>query len=243
MDKVALQNVVSCWGKYDVLAPLEGGHRNAAFRVSGANGECVLKSTRRNEAAMNWLVDIHSIARDCGIVVPVLLKGQNGCFVQKGWTLEIFINGVHPDALPTDWLQSVMARFHSATRNVGQRPTFVSTNDLLHLRTGGDVDLDLMPADLVQALRKAWRAVSSSPQSVVHGNINVSNIVAIPNGDFAILDWDESRFDFSFCDIAQFSIESANAKALRAVQAYEIACSWQVEPEYAKQQAEAFLAE
>ena len=237
-DLVAILNR---WGDFDLVGPLAGGHRNCAYQVRGATRNFVLKSTRRDEAAIDWLLDVHQIAQEQGIIVPAFQRGKNGCLVQEGWTLETLIEGEHPATLPIDWLQAVMPKFHDATLNFSQRPGFASSLDLLRIETGADVDLGKMPIDLVRALRKAWREASGSPQAVVHADINVSNLVEISNGGFALLDWDETRVDFSFYDEVQFVGTQSNDAVERAAKAYEIACSWHVEPEYARSLAQAFL--
>ncbi|MCZ4273523.1 phosphotransferase enzyme family protein [Maritalea porphyrae] len=238
-DLIAILNL---WGDFELVGRLAGGHRNCAYQVRGAGGNFVLKSTRREETAIDWLLAVHQVAQEQGIVVPSLQHGKNGCLVQEGWTLEAFIEGKYPEKLPIDWLQAVMPKFHDATCNFSQRPGFASSLDLLRIETGGDVDLNKMPNELVDALRKAWRDASSSPQAVVHGDINVSNLVEVQNGGFALLDWDETRVDFSFYDEMQFAAAQHNDAAEQAAKAYEIACSWLVEPKYARRLALSFLA-
>lgn len=243
MAEADLKSILTHWGAFEIVRPFEGGHRNAAFLVHGPSGDFVLKSTRRSEASIDWLVDVFQIARAQNIVVPTLQKGKNGLYVQNGWTLELFLHGAHPEELPLEWLRWVMPKFHAQTCNFVQRPTFISSSDLIGVEVGGDIDLRHMPQELVHAVRAAWASVKASPTSVVHGDINVSNIIAMPDGNFALLDWDEARVDCRLFDEVQFASALPNRNCIRAAQAFEIACCWHVEPKYAQGLARAFLTQ
>jgi len=243
MLRAELTAILSHWGDFEVVEPLKGGHRNQVFRVRGQKGDFVLKSTRRSEASIAWLMDVHVVARSTGIVVPALVQSNNGSFVCDGWTLEQFVEGSHPKDLPTDWLHLTMCEFHAATARFRQRPGFASSTELISVDIGGDIDFRQMPEELVVAIRDAWQSAGFPPMGVIHGDINPSNIVTLPDGGYALLDWDESRVDFQFYDGNHFSTTIATSACKRAAQAYEIACSWHVEPEYAQRLTHAFLAE
>ncbi|MGH2584451.1 MAG: phosphotransferase, partial [Dehalococcoidia bacterium] len=113
-----------------------------------------------------------------------------------GWTAT-------PPTTEQDWraVAAVLSRLHTLTRDRPQRPGFRATVDLLTHDHGGDVRLDLMPADAIRRCRAAWRTLIREPQSVVHGDPGAGNIRVSRQGA-GIFDWDESRVDASILDLA-----------------------------------------
>lgn len=225
------QPPVGLWGVVAELAPLAGGHRNAVFRTVGLQQDLVFKSTRRSAAALAWLEPVQTLARQSGFVVPPMLKSQSGRLLESGWTCEPFITGL---ALPSQAMPSLaptMTRFHSACRAMPQRPGFLSSRALLVARSGGDVDLGLMPPALVAKCRKAWLSVSGEPMGVVHGDLTPANLLSCPEGRIALLDWDECRHDLLMFDLGQ--LRPMTGAERQAALAWEVACAWAIEPDYA----------
>lgn len=218
-----------------MLRPLAGGHRNHAFGTvcSGLGQQLVFKSTRRSEPALEWLSAVQKIAEGVGFVVPQLIANHNGRLVENGWTCEPYIDGnlFSADELPT--IRSKLVAFHAETKDIPQRPGFLSSRDLIELEYGGDVDLRGMPADLVGRCRGWWSAVSKQTEAVVHGDINPGNLIRCPDGKIALIDWDESRRDRVLFDMAVVGKSSAEDRSARL--AWEVACSWRIEPEHARQ--------
>ena len=182
---------IAAWGYDGPLQTLAGGHRNAVFR----GGNLVFKSTRRSEAALLWMQDVHAAARRSGFVVPDMVAGADGFLVQHGWTCEQFIDG---DGLPSRDLADVLPMvraFHRATRDVAQRPGFLASYDLILMECGGDVDVSGIPADVVALCRAAWASLAERPRGVVHGDLNPTNMIRCFDGRIALVDWDECRRD------------------------------------------------
>lgn len=220
------------WGVTADLQRLAGGHRNLAFRTLGLQRELVFKSTRRSPADIGWVLDVQHIARRSGFVVPLVIESLNNRIIEDGWTCETFIEGSQftPDALPAILPQ--ISAFHEATSGMAQRPGFLSSQALLEQAAGGDVDLDSMPPDLVSLCRDAWRAVSTRSEAVVHGDLNAGNLLRCRDGRAALLDWDECRRDLTLFDLGQ--LRDDDKDGCRARLAWEIACSWQIEPDHAR---------
>jgi Ser/Thr protein kinase RdoA (MazF antagonist) len=130
-------------------------------------------------------------------------------------------------------LRPALDRFHQLTSSIPQRPGFVGVTELLSMDLGGDVDLAAMPEILARQCRAAWRALGPGDVGVIHGDLNRLNVVRTPDGCPGLLDWDEARVDLRLFDLAQVSRRRPGAKALRAMQAWEMACSWRIEPPYA----------
>ena len=60
------QPPIEHWGVAAELRPLKGGHRNLAFRTVGLRQDLVFKFTRRSGDAMDWLLNVHDLARRAG---------------------------------------------------------------------------------------------------------------------------------------------------------------------------------
>ena len=100
-----------------------------------------------------------------------------------------------------------------------------------------------MPPDLVRACRAAWEPFADRPQSVVHGDLNPSNLLRTRDGGAALLDWDEARADGSWFDLRALEPGGARGDAgaeQRALDAWEIAVCWLVEPDHARRLAARF---
>ncbi|MCA0851454.1 phosphotransferase [Salipiger thiooxidans] len=100
--------------------------------------------------------------------------------------------------LSADELLSIrpqIVAFHAATKGIPQRPGFLSSQDLIELDHGGDVDLRTMPAKVVARCRGLWSAVSEQTEAVIHGDINPGNLIRCSDGSIALIDWDECRRD------------------------------------------------
>nr|WP_286193432.1 phosphotransferase [Boseongicola sp. H5] len=89
-----------------------------------------------------------------------------------------------------------------------------------------------MPPSLVARCRKSWSAMSGQRQAVIHGDINPGNLIRCVDGRTALIDWDECRRDLVLFDTAMLGDCSEEEQSARL--AWEVACSWQLEPDYAR---------
>ena len=71
--------------------------------------------------------------------------------------------------------------------------------------------------------------------TLVHGDLNFANLLRCPDGRVTLIDWDECRRDLSLFDLAV--LPGARAVEARALLAWEAACSWHREPDYARTMA------
>ncbi len=218
---------LSAWGLSGAPEALAGGFRNTVLRV----GDHVLKTTRRSEAAITWLLPVLHHAGDAGLIVPALRRAGNGCFVVDGWTCEPYLPGAPTS--PSVIAAKVQA-MHAALRDWPQRPGFASARDLCTRDCGGDIDLGAMPAALVRRLRAAWAKVPSQ-RTVVHGDLNAQNILTDASGRHVLIDWDEAR-----CDAPLFDLGPLDTHPSRAALAWEVAACWQLEPDRARALAHHF---
>nr|WP_164517284.1 phosphotransferase [Tabrizicola piscis] len=167
--------------------------------------------------------------------MPKLIRNKNGKLTEGGWTCEPYLDGSHFTDDELSSVRPLVAELHAATSDIPQRPGFLSSRDLIEREYGGDVDLRAMPASLVVHCRNAWSAVSDQKQAVIHGDLNPGNLIRCTDGRTALIDWDECRRDLVLFDTAVLG--EASDEEHSALFAWELACSWQIEPHYARQQA------
>lgn len=230
-------------GLWDVDAPVEpliGGHRNLSFRTNGLAKDLVFKTTRRNEDAITWLDQVLRYAEQSGFIVPHPIRSQSGQYIEQGWSCEPFIAGQPFPPAEMHRLAAPLRRFQQATHAVQQRPGFLAARDFLHHDRGGDIDLSRIPSDIVFLCRAAWRRIEHRPVCAVHGDLHLSNLLLTANNRIALLDWDECRKDAGVFESFQLGPAEAGRDVEMAVTAWEIACSWDLEPEYAGRLAVVF---
>jgi aminoglycoside phosphotransferase (APT) family kinase protein len=240
MTAQEMHKALQSWGDWTILAPFTGGYRNAAFLVEQRGVRRVAKSTRRDEHAMRWLKRVHKAARRADFKTPDLLENADGLLVVEGVTLETFIDGQPPSLEQLETMIPQIEAFHTLTRHIEQRPGFASSLELLRESHGGDVNLSTMPRDLVTRCRAQWGAYNKFPQSVIHGDLNINNVV-VSDGQFGLVDWDEARVDISHFDT--LVLKKAIGQRLSPedellLDTWEIAVCWTVEPAHARRIAQ-----
>ncbi|MEM9853864.1 MAG: phosphotransferase [Pseudomonadota bacterium] len=223
---------LDAWNISASLKALTGGHRNLAFKTSGLRRDLVFKTTRRSESAIAWLAPVHRAAIAAGLRAPEHIPSTRGRLIESGWTCEPFIEGraAPPEALYALW--PAMNALHQSLGALPQRPGFLSSRALLSVETGGDIDLRAMPAKLRHLCREAWSAPAQGAETVIHGDLNASNLLVCEDGRLALLDWDECRRDHAFFDLGL--LKPLGPSEAQAILAWEVACSWRLEPQRAK---------
>jgi hypothetical protein len=206
--------------------------------IERAGERLVAKTTRRTPGAISWLTRVHEQATAAGFIVPRFVPSQQGELVVDGVTVEQWLEGSPASPQERQGAVPLLRAFQGATRNWAQRPGFASSRALLQKQQGGDVDLAAMPQDLVEMCRAAWRELVFEPVSVVHGDLNVQNLLRTPEGRLALIDWDEARVDASILDEVALAPrddmgEMRWERAMRALEAWEVTVSWHIEPAYA----------
>jgi Ser/Thr protein kinase RdoA (MazF antagonist) len=235
----AVRAALAAWGRPAVIGPLTGGNRNTVLEIRLDGQRLVARRSRRPAASLDWELDLLDHLARHGLRVPRVVPALDGRRHVAGVAVLTWLDGAPPG--PRDWpaVAAALARLHELTAGWTQRPGFASTRELLTAERGGDVDLTAMPAEAVAACRRAWARLDGRPQAVVHGDPGPSNIRVSGDGP-GLLDWDESRVDYTDLDLADLPGgelppgELAVARA--AATAWETANGWIIEPSYARRQ-------
>jgi Ser/Thr protein kinase RdoA (MazF antagonist) len=231
---------LSPWSKrVEVEGRLGGGHRNAVWLVRLNGDRAVARASKRSTAALAWEVELLSTLTQHSFRVSQPIQTMDGRSFHRNVLLLTWVEGTPPSS-EHEWRSAVdeLRRMHELTRGWRQRPDFASSRDLLHHRSGGDVHLDDMPADVVERVRSAWKGVADESTSVIHADARGNMLVE--NARVGFIDWDESRVDASLLDfdLPLSSIDGVDKDRLVAARlaavAWEVACSWTIEPEYAR---------
>lgn len=240
MAYVELQpSSVAAWAGVELRGPLTGGARNQIMWAERGSERLVVRHSGRFVPALEWELDLLEFLDVRGIEVPRLVATDDGRRHVDGVLIYRFIDG-RPPRDRGEWRRAVavLTAVHDMTVGWPQRPGFATSRQLLTSDRGGDVRLDAMPQEAVEAIRAAWRPVITGAECVNHGDVGAGNILVTDAG-IALLDWDESRvdvpwFDFAFLPADVEANVPVDVETLStAGVAWEAATGWMVEPDYA----------
>jgi Ser/Thr protein kinase RdoA (MazF antagonist) len=227
---------LSAWGQVAVVGRLGGGHRNEVLELRRGGERLVARITRRSAASLQWELELMGFLRGHGFVVPEVVPADDGRSQVDGVVVQRWLPGREPTGFDWPAVAAELARLHEVTAGYPQRPDFRSTKDLVTEDRGGDIDLSAMPHEAVAACRAAWAALDG-PHTVVHGDPGAANI-RVSDAGIGLLDWDEARVDHPDLDLADLPVPALpgprNRLARAAVDAWEAAAGWQLEPDYAR---------
>ena len=229
---------LSPWPGLTLGNRLGGGHRNAVYEVDGP-ARLIARRSLRTSDALAWELDLLDFLASYDFIVPATVPTVDGRRSVDGILVQTWVDGHPPEG--DDWtiVARELVRLHRLTAGWStQRPGFSSTQDLLTELYGGDVNLHVMPADAVRLCRQAWGGLPDVPLSVIHGDPGGANI-RIQGGRVGFIDWDESRIDHPDLDLVEIPDGPLTSHrltmALAAIDAWETACGWAIEPAYARQ--------
>ena len=224
------------WGPVTVFGRLGGGHRNEVLELRRGSQQLVARRSRRSIAALEWELDLLEFLSGKGFLVPTVVPTVDGRRFADGVVVAHWLPGRAPT--DADWpaVAAELRRLHTLTADWPQRPGFAATADLRTADRGGDVDLTAMPPDAVAACRRAWAALDGE-HTVVHGDPGAPN-VRVGAAGVGFLDWDEARVDHPDLDLADLPVPALTgdraARARAAVDAWEAAAGWRLEPDHAR---------
>jgi Ser/Thr protein kinase RdoA (MazF antagonist) len=231
--------IAHAWGDdARLIERLAGGSRNEVWAIQLGGEKYTLRRSIRPPDALAWELDLIEYLASAGFGVPAVHQTLNGERTSGGWFVLSWIAGRRPTA-EVEWRTVIeeLQRLHDVTRQWVQRPSFASSRQLLAQPSGGDIDLNAMPPDVVDSCRAAWRELGDAPTSVIHGDPR-GNVLVTRDG-VAFIDWDEARVDASVFDLADLPVapdvpEHTLQAARRAASAWEAAVFWCTDPEYAR---------
>ncbi len=226
---------IEAWPGLDILDSLDGGSRVSTFRGEYAGIAVVVRRSLRSTAAIDWELELLDHLSHAGVRVPEIIPSVDGLRHVSGWHMYRYIPGRVAGHRDLATLHESAKQVHGATAGWTQRPGFRDAATLISRNRGGDIDLQAVPADLAARIRAAWEAVQPQPSAVVHGDLGPGNTIITPDGDVALIDWDEARADDPGFDTG------ITPKWRTAQLAWEIATCWSKEPEYASNLASDFL--
>jgi Ser/Thr protein kinase RdoA (MazF antagonist) len=220
---------LSPWGSPSMAEHLGGGHRNEVWRVGD---DWVARRSRRSVAALEWeLALLDHLSRN-GFTVPTVVPARDGRRHVGGVVVQRWLPGHEPAGDEWSPVVAELRRLHTLMAGWPARPDFPGTRELLVTDRGGDVDLTAMPAEAVAMCRSAWRVLDGA-WTVVHGDPCAANI-RIDGDRVGFLDWDEARVDHPWLDLADIPGITLPAQAKPAIDAWEAANAWLLEPAYAR---------
>ncbi|GAA2799862.1 phosphotransferase [Saccharopolyspora taberi] len=223
------------WSGAVVVSAPGGGRRNSVVELRRGGRRLVARRSRRSPAALEWELALLRHLAGHGFRVPRVVPADDGREHVGGIVVQTWLDGREPRS--QDWPAVVreLRRLHRLTADWPQRPDFAAAGDLR--TTGGDVDLSVMPPEAVALCREAWARLPRGGRCVIHADACASN-VRVHGGAIGFLDWDEARVDHPDLDLADLPwtpLTGARlAVARRALDAWEAAAGWRLEPDYAR---------
>ncbi|TDV51021.1 phosphotransferase enzyme family protein [Actinophytocola oryzae] len=217
------------WGAPPVTERLGGGHRNEVYRA----GDRVVRRSRRSAPSLEWELELLDHLSLNGFLVPEVVRTHDGRRHVHGIVVQEWLPGREPEEADWPSVAAELRRLHSLMATWPPRPDGPGTCDLLTTDRGGDVDLTSMPREAVAACRAAWAALDG-PKTVVHGDPCAANIRIQEDGTVGLLDWDDARVDHPWLDLADLPCLDPPREARAAVDAWEAANAWFMEPTYAR---------
>jgi Ser/Thr protein kinase RdoA (MazF antagonist) len=210
---------------------MEHGSTSTA-RLLERNGQrFVAKTVSLTEASAAWEAALLEFLHGHGLLAPLLVPAMRGHLTSGGLILVTYIDG-RPPATAAEW-QAVgvyLQRVHALTHNWPKRPDMPSVIELLRGDGGIRQGMDEQTRSL---LRRAWSGIAGSPASVIHGDANEHNVMMTTDGA-ALIDWEESRVDYSALDDAGLPGGESIEDAFPASLAWEAFLFWESEPAYAR---------
>jgi Ser/Thr protein kinase RdoA (MazF antagonist) len=219
---------LSPWGSPPLGERLGGGHRNEVRRA----GDWVARRSRRSPASLEWELDLLAHLPRHGFTVPEVVRTRDGRRHVEGVVVQHWLPGREPTGEDWPLVVDELSRLHALMTGWPPRPDFPGTRELLTLDQGGDIDLGRMPPEAVTICRTAWRGLTG-PTTVVHGDPCAANI-RLQGDRVGFLDWDEARVDHPWLDLADIPGAKVPTNARAAINAWEAASAWFMEPTYGR---------
>lgn len=231
---------VSAWPGLTLGPLVPGGHRNKVWTGRSPSGRVAVRQSRRSPESLAWELDLLDDLERAGFLVASPVPTDDGARSVGGVVVQRWIDGREPETL-SDWelVASELRRLHSLFADRAQRPGCCIAYELGRFSRSVDVDVEALPDDVAEELLEVFAGMQGGLVSVVHGDPGPSNLRITPDGRVGLLDWDESRVDVVDFDLAGLGVQvldhDDHDRALLALDAWEAANAWVVEPRYARE--------
>lgn len=226
------------WTGLTLDARLDHGSRSEVWSGRLRGHRVAVRRPRRGRASLAWELDLMGHLDAHGVLVPTVVRTDDGRRAVGGVVVQHWLAGRMVEPTDVAAVAAQLRRVHGLTTGWPQRPGCATLPELPHVRRSLDADLDALPDDVTAVVVDVFEAASGLPTSVIHGDPSRSNVRITAGGEVALLDWDESRVDVTLLDLADLGADvlpsHEHALARQLADAWEVACSWTIEPDYAR---------
>jgi aminoglycoside phosphotransferase (APT) family kinase protein len=236
------RRLIGAWGPdAEVLDMLGGGLGGDVRQVRVEQRMAVGRLSGRSRASLDWELHLLHELAGAGVRVPAIIATASGARRNDHMVITEWIpaRGVTPDDAARR--ARYLHRVHELTAEWSQRPGSRTARELLTMENGGDISMALLPGEVAAACRLAWDALPAGPLCAVHGDIDPENCLVAYDGEVVMIDWDKSRMDHPWFDLASLPMEASGLTekqyrvARRASCAWEVAVHWPTNEIYARQ--------
>ena len=182
-------DVATAFGVSADISLLPGGIDLKTFR----SGDVVLRYLGENaEEIGNWNAELFDRLNQQGFRVSKPIRTSNGAWVVNGWVAEQFLEGHAATVIDVPEAIEAVAAFHKAlvgTSLPEYRKREQTMWDRADQWTWGKIPEDIDPIlyQLASRLAKLRKSVDL-PNQLIHGDLNLNNILVIENLPPAIID-------------------------------------------------------
>ena len=229
---------VTAWSGLQLIERIADGNRNEVWRGELDGASVAVRRSRRSAASLRWELNLIEHLDRRGFVVPNVITTDAGASSHESVVVQRWIEG-RPPSSEAEWRRVAdhLQQLHQLAPNYPQRPECCTVLELHSGRRSVDADLDALPVAIAQQLLDVFAEFADAPISLIHGDLNPSNI-RLGENYVALLDWDESRVDISWHDLSNLGCTvldaETHARAERLSNAWEAVNAWIEEPEYAR---------
>jgi Ser/Thr protein kinase RdoA (MazF antagonist) len=234
----AVSSHLRAWPGLELGERLGGGHRNEVWSARLDDERVAVRRSRRSPDSLRWELTLLSLLSELGFGIAEAVPAADGAHEVDGVVVQRWVEG-RPPTDPADWRQVAgeLQRLHRVTGHIAQRPGCCTVTQLRRQMRSVDADVSLLPVDVRDLVLAVFEQFGDAPVSVVHGDPGASNIRLDESGRVWFLDWDESRVDVCWLDLADLGVvvldDEAHRRATALSHAWESINAWSAEPEYA----------
>lgn len=230
---------VGAWSGLKLVAEIAAGNRNEVWQGELNGSKVAVRRSGRSIESLQWELTLLDFLAGQDFWVPVVIPTDSSDLHCDGVVVQEWIDGHEPDS-DDDWsrVAQELQRLHHVGRNYPQRPGCCVVSELAQQRTSVDADLDALPAHAQTQVLAVLDSFDDAPVSLIHGDPWAPNL-RIAADRVGLLDWDESRVDFSWHDLSNLGVSvldpATHERADRLSNAWEAVNGWVAEPIYARQ--------